>query len=86
MTAAWGEDKQLSGVSVLTHPTTAGFPQRWILRQQRSMQNPVFPGRETVPVPNDPEKPLVFRYRLVLHKGEVQPKVVNAWQSDFEKP
>lgn len=85
MTAAWGEDKQLSGVSVLTHPTTVGFPQRWILRQKSSMQNPVFPGRETVAVPNDPEKPLLFRYRLVLHKGEVQPKVVNAWQSEFEK-
>lgn len=85
MTAAWGEDKQLSGVSVLTHPTTVGFPQRWILRQKSSMQNPVFPGRETVSVPNDPENPLVFRYRLVLHNGEVHSKVVNAWQSDFEK-
>lgn len=83
MTAAFGEGSKLSGVSVLTHPSTPGYPQRWILRQKRSMQNPVFPGRETVAVRKD--KPLAFRYRMVLHREEATPETVNAWQSEFEK-
>lgn len=83
MTAAFGKGSKQSGVSLLTHPTTPGFPQRWILRQQRSMQNPVFPGRESVPVPKD--KPLRFWYRIVLHRGEAMTETVNAWQTELEK-
>jgi hypothetical protein len=83
MTAAFSGDSKLSGVSLLTHPSTPGFPQRWILRQKRSMQNPVFPGRESVAVPED--KPLRFSYRVVLHSGEVMAQTVDGWQSKFEK-
>lgn len=85
MTAAFGQDKRLSGVSVLTHPDTAGFPQRWILRQKRSMQNPVYPGRNTVAIPGTSEPPLKFGYRLVLHRGEAEAAVVNRWQDEFAK-
>ncbi len=83
MTAAFGADSRLSGVSLLTHPSTPGFPQRWILRQKRSMQNPVFPGRESVAVPDD--KPLRLFYRVVLHRGEVLAQTVDGLQSKFEK-
>lgn len=83
MTAAFGAGDELSGVSVLTHPTTVGFPQSWILRQKRSMQNPVFPGRETVAVPED--RPLRFRYRIVLHKGEAAVETIEGWQTEHEK-
>jgi len=41
---------------------------QWILRQTRSMQNPVFPGREPVAVPRD--RPLILKYRLVIHQGD----------------
>ncbi len=58
----------LSGLAVLCHPSTPGFPQRWILRAKGSMQNPVFPGREAIEVPV--EKALVLRYRLVVHRGD----------------
>lgn len=85
MTAAFGQDKRLSGVSVLTHSDTAGFPQRWILRQKRSMQNPVYPGRNTVAIPGTSEPPLKFGYRLVLHRGEAEAAVVNRWQDEFAK-
>ena len=42
----------------------------WILRRRGSMQNAVYPGATPVPLPM--EKPLVLRYRLVIHRGAVQ--------------
>jgi len=82
MTAAFGKDSKLSDVGVLTHPSTPGFPQRWILRQKRSMQNGVFPGREPVALPRG--QTLQFRYRIVLHRGEAAGETVDLWQSQFE--
>jgi hypothetical protein len=81
MTAAFGSDEKLSGVTILSHPSVPGYPQRWILRQKRSMQNPVFPGREAVTLPTD--CPLVFRYRMILHCGEANADLIREWQSDF---
>ncbi len=83
MTGRFGDDDKQSGVTILSHPSVPDFPQRWILRQKRSMQNPVYPGREAVELST--EKPLVFRYRLVLHRGEVAPERINEWQSAFGK-
>jgi hypothetical protein len=37
-----------SGLTVLTHPSTTGFPQPRILRARGSMQNAVYPGRQPV--------------------------------------
>ena len=82
MTAAFGEDSKRSSVCILTHPSTPGFPQRWILRQKRSMQNGVFPGREPVALPRG--QTLQFRYRIVLHRGEAAGETVDLWQSQFE--
>ena len=81
MTAAFGSDDKLSGVTILSHPSVPGYPQRWILRQKRSMQNPVFPGREAVTLPTD--YPLVFRYRMILHRGQANADQIREWQSDF---
>lgn len=41
----------------------------WILREKRSMQNAVFPGR--TPIPISMEKPTVLHYRLVVYKGQL---------------
>jgi hypothetical protein len=57
-----------SGIAVFVHPDNPGATNKWIIRQKRSMQNPVFPGRETVAIPRD--RPMVLRYRLVMHKGD----------------
>lgn len=70
-----------SGIAMLTHPTTPGFPQPWILRRSGSMQNPVYPGAE--PVPLSTEKPLVLRYRLVLHRGAADAKQIDIWQREY---
>jgi hypothetical protein len=81
--ARYGDGDQLDGVSILCHPSNPGFPQRWILRDARSMQNPVYPGRE--PVPLSTTEPLVLRYRLVVHRGEAGADRVNAWFHDYAK-
>jgi len=65
----FGDDDKISGLSVLCHKSTPGYRQPWILRRERSMQNPVYPGRN--PVELSTEKPLVLRYRLIIHRGNV---------------
>ena len=57
-----------NGIAVFVHPDNPGATDKWILRQKRSMQNPVFPGREPATIPRD--RPLVLRYRLVIHRGD----------------
>ncbi len=58
-----------SGVAVLVHPSSSGYPQPWIIRAlpMKSMQNPVWPGRGPTPLAKGEE--VVLRYRLVLHRG-----------------
>lgn len=63
-------EKQSSGIAIIQHPSNPGFPQEWILRDKNSMQNPVYPGRDTVRIPN--LKPLILKYRLVLHGSDIQ--------------
>ena len=60
-------DGQLSGITMMVHPSHPGFPLKWILRAQRSMQNPQWPGRQPVTLPQG--KSVVLRYGLLLHDG-----------------
>ncbi len=83
LSASYGRGGQLAGVTTLCHPSLPGFPQRWILRSSRSMQNPVYPGRE--PVALSRETPLTLRYRLVVHRGAVDPRAAEAWQAEYER-
>ena len=70
-----------SGLTVLTHPTTTGFPQPWILRARASMQNAVYPGRHPVAIPRD--RPVILRYRVVLHRGELTPADIERLQAEY---
>jgi hypothetical protein len=70
-----------SGLTVLTHPSTTGFPQAWILRARSSMQNAVYPGREPVAIPRD--RPVILRYRIVLHRGELSPAEIARLQTAY---
>jgi hypothetical protein len=70
-----------SGLTVLTHPTTTGFPQPWILRARRSMQNAVYPGRQPAAIPRD--RPLILRYRIVLHRGELATADIERLQAAY---
>lgn len=77
------EEGRVSGVAMLTHPSTPGFPPPWILRRSRSMQNAVYPGPTLVPLPQD--RPLVLRYRLVIHRGAVVTEQIDRWQDEYTK-
>lgn len=81
-TASYGSTGKKSGLAVLCHPSLPNFPQPWILRQKGSMQNPVYPGAKPVLLPKD--EPLVFRYRLVLHRGELSREELDRLQRQYE--
>ena len=70
-----------SGLTVLTHPTTPGFPQPWILRARGSMQNAVYPGRQPVAIPRD--RPVILRYRMVLHRGELALPAIERLHAEY---
>jgi hypothetical protein len=68
--AAFGEKGEKSGLTIMCHPANPGDINRWILRDKGSMQNPVYPGREPVPISQD--VPTVLKYRLILHRGSLE--------------
>ena len=72
-----------SGLTVLTHPSTTGFPQPWILRARGSMQNAVYPGRQPAAIPRD--RPVILRYRLVLHRGELATADIERLQAEYAR-
>ncbi len=76
-----GPEGKISGIAILCHKSLPGYPQRWILRRKGSAQNPVFPGRE--PVPLSREKPLVLRYRLIIHRGDVNHVDLDKLQTQY---
>ena len=80
-TASFRSPGSKSGLAVLCHPSLPGFPQRWILRSAGSMQNPVYPGREAVALPRG--GPLVLRYRLILHRGELGRARLDELQAEY---
>ncbi len=61
-------DSEKSGVAVLVHPDNPPPINDWILRQTRSMQNPVYPGSQAVPVSKS--DPTVLKYRVIVHDGD----------------
>ncbi len=72
-----------SGVAVLVHPVSAGYPQRWILRSPTtpSMQNPVWPGPDAVALKRGEATRL--RYRLVVHRGNASSLALDALWEEF---
>jgi len=70
-----------SGLAILCHISSPGYPQRWILRRKGSAQNPVYPGRD--PVPLSSERPLVLRYRLIIHRGGINDVNLEKLQAEY---
>jgi hypothetical protein len=83
LSGAFGKNGEISGLTILCHPSTPNYPAPWILRQKASMQNVVFPGREKINVPMD--KPIVLRYRLIIHNGNAASVDLPKLQSEYEK-
>ena len=59
-----GANAPVSGLAVFCHPSNPGYPQPWIIRSEKSMQNPAYPGRAPVSLRRDG---LRLRYRVVIH-------------------
>jgi hypothetical protein len=76
-----GGQGKTSGLAILCHNSLPEYPRRWILRRKGSAQNPVFPGRN--PVPLSREKPLVLRYRLIIHRGGVNDINLDKLQAEY---
>ncbi len=64
-----GKDGKLAGLSILSHSENPGYPNPWILRSRRSMQNAVYPFPGANPVTLSEKEPTILRYRLVVHNG-----------------
>ncbi|GGA75658.1 hypothetical protein GCM10008015_15370 [Flavobacterium palustre] len=67
-----GKNGSAAGLTILCNPKNPGFPNLWILRAKKSMQNAVFPhpGAKAIPLSN--KKPTVLRYRLIIHDGDAE--------------
>lgn len=71
-----------SGVSVLNHPSNPGNVKEWILRNQTSMQNPVFPGRSAVKLPSSG---ITLKYRLIIHNGKLSQDRIQQMYDEYAK-
>ncbi len=80
-TGDFGNDGNISGLTILCHNSSPGYPQRWILRRKGSAQNPVYPGRHPIVLSRD--KPLVLRYRLIIHRGKISRGELDKLQQEY---
>jgi Methane oxygenase PmoA len=81
--ADFGKNSEVSGLTILCHPSTPDYPEPWILRQKGSMQNVVFPGQNRISISMD--KPVVLRYRLIVHNGNADSLNISGLQLEYEK-
>lgn len=73
--------ESLTGVAILCHPTLPQYPPPWVLRREKSMQNPVYPGRQAVEVSRT--DPTIMRYRLVQHRGSLDSPSLEQLQQTY---
>ncbi len=81
LTGSLAEGGAPGGFAILQHPSLPGYPQPWMLREKKSMQNPQWPGREPVLLPTD--EAFILRYRLILHRGDLTSVELDALQADY---
>ena len=79
----FGFGPEISGLTILCNPGMPDYPEPWILRQKSSMQNVVFPGSNRIEIPIG--KPVVLRYRLIIHNGDSGSLNIPQLQADYAK-
>lgn len=62
------------GILMIDRPDNPGYPQPWILRAKKSMQNAAYPGK--VPVTITATDPLTLEYSLVTYEGTLTQKQI----------
>jgi hypothetical protein len=80
-TGNFGTNGSISGLTILCHNSSPGYPQKWILRRKGSAQNPVYPGRNPVVLSRD--KPIILRYRLIIHRGQLSRAEIDKLQAEY---
>lgn len=80
-TGSFTDKNNQSGILILCHPSNPGFPPGWIIRNEGSMQNPVYPGREPVRVPQSEQT--ILRYRMIIHKNELNKNAIQQLFSNY---
>ena len=68
------DNDKKGGIVMIDNPDNPGYPQSWILRKQRSMQNAAYPGNKTVAVSTT--IPLILKYSLLVYSGNMSDKKI----------
>jgi len=68
------EDQKQGGVVMVDDSANPDYPQKWILRKQRSMQNAAYPGNKVIPISTT--EPLVLKYSLLVYSGKLSDKKI----------
>lgn len=69
-----GDNNRKGGIVIIDNSKNPGFPQSWILRKSKSMQNVVFPGNTTVGIST--QNPLVLKYSIVVYSGSLSERMI----------
>jgi hypothetical protein len=85
ISGSYGKRGELAGLSILCHPNNPGYPNPWILRSKRSMQNAVYPFPGASAVPFSENQPTILRYRLLVHEGDSKALDIPAIHADYSK-
>jgi len=64
-----GEKGKLAGIMMVCRSSNPDYPEKWIIRKEKSMQNCAWPGNRTVGI--KVSKPLVLNYSIIIHRGDV---------------
>jgi hypothetical protein len=62
------------GIVMVDHPENPDYPQGWILRERKSMQNAAWPGNQLIAIST--KDALVLKYSLIVYSGELKDKKI----------
>lgn len=77
----WVDGTRDSGVTVFCHPDNPGSNNDWILRNDKSMQNAVWPGASAIELPS---KGISLNYRLVIHTGKLSQRTLESMYREYQ--
>ncbi len=74
ISGSMGKNGSYAGVAIICDESNPGYPQSWILRKEKSMQNVVYPGRK--PINLLVGEPLILKYSLLIHDKEISKRAI----------
>lgn len=85
ISGSYNKKDNISGLTIFSHPKNPGFPNPWIIRNSRSMQNAVYPFPGAKGVVLSTQQPTILRYRLLVHDGPVKMKITGRMYKQYKK-